>query len=151
MSDTESNPNIRTAVRYHQAVSRFAGPEELASFFHPEAVHTQLPNALFPNGTLRRLPELLAASQRAPKLLSHQDFEVINVVASGSQVAIEATWSGTLAVALGELPAGHVMGAHIATFIEFREGKIVAQRNYDCYEPLRSGIASDQPAEGKYA
>jgi ketosteroid isomerase-like protein len=30
---------------------------------------------------------------------------------------------------------GDVMRAHFATFIEFRDGKIVAQRNYDCFEP----------------
>jgi ketosteroid isomerase-like protein len=28
------------------------------------------------------------------------------------------------------------MRAHIAAFLEFRDGKIVAQRNYDCYEPF---------------
>jgi ketosteroid isomerase-like protein len=28
------------------------------------------------------------------------------------------------------------MRAHIAAFLEFRDGRIVAQRNYDCYEPF---------------
>jgi ketosteroid isomerase-like protein len=26
--------------------------------------------------------------------------------------------------------------AHIAAFLDFRDGKIIAQRNYDCYERL---------------
>jgi len=26
--------------------------------------------------------------------------------------------------------------AHIAAFLEFRDGRIIAQRNYDCYELL---------------
>jgi len=33
------------------------------------------------------------------------------------------------------LPAGGTMRAHVAIFLEFRNGKIVAQRHYDCYEP----------------
>lgn len=33
------------------------------------------------------------------------------------------------------LPIGGQMRAHFATFLRFKHGKIVSQRNYDCYEP----------------
>lgn len=149
MSEFHEHPNIRTAVRYHQAVSRFAASEELAAFFHPDAVHTQLPNALFPDGTVRHLPDLITATRQGHKLLAEQHFEVINAVATGAQVALEATWSGTLAVSLGDLSAGQVLRAHIAAFLEFRDGKIIAQRNYDCYERIRPAAPSktDRQAE----
>jgi ketosteroid isomerase-like protein len=149
MSEFHEHPNIRTAVRYHQAVSRFAAGEELAAFLHPDAVHTQLPNALFPDGTVRRLPDLIAAVQQGHKLLTEQDFEVINAVAAGAQVALEVMWSGTLAVPLGDLTAGQVLRAHVAAFLEFRDGKIIAQRNYDCYERLRPAALreTDRQAE----
>jgi ketosteroid isomerase-like protein len=137
MPEFAEHPDVRTAVRYHQAVSRFAPDEELTAFFHPDAVHTQLPNALFPDGTVRRLPDLIAASRQGRSLLADQHFDVINSVASGTQVALEVTWSGTLAEPVGDLAAGQVLRAHIATFLEFRDGKITAQRNYDCYERLR--------------
>lgn len=152
MSEFHEHPNIRTAVRYHQAVSRFAAGEELAAFFHPDAVHTQLPNALFPDGTVRHLPDLIAAVQQGHKLLAEQHFEVINAVAAGAQVALEVTWSGTLAVSLGDLTAGQVLRAHIAAFLEFRDGKIIAQRNYDCYERLRPAAPNEtdrQAEDGK--
>ncbi|MCH6161682.1 nuclear transport factor 2 family protein [Streptomyces marispadix] len=136
MSRFDDHPNVRTALRYHEAVARLAAPEELKQFLHPDMVHAQLPNALFPAGVDRDLTESLAASTQARTLLTGQHFEVINAVASGDQVALEAKWSGTLAVPLGNMPAGHVMRAHIAAFLEFRDGKIIAQRNYDCYEPL---------------
>ncbi|MFJ7044777.1 nuclear transport factor 2 family protein [Streptomyces sp. NPDC101112] len=138
MPEFAEHPDVRTAVRYHQAVSRFAPDEELAAFFHPDAVHTQLPNALFPDGTVRTLPDLIAASRQGRSMLADQHFEVINAVVSGAQVALEVTWSGTLAVPVGDLAAGQVLRAHIATFLEFRDGRITAQRNYDCYERLRS-------------
>lgn len=136
MPQIEEHPDIRTALRYHEAVARLAAPEELKQFLHPDMVHTQLPNALFPDGTVRGLGETLTASQQARTLLSGQRYEVINAVASGDQVALEVTWSGTLAVPFGDQPAGSVLRAHIAAFLEFRDGRIVAQRNYDCYERL---------------
>ncbi len=56
-------------------------------------------------------------------------------MAGANVVALEVLWTGTLAVALGTLPVGGQMRAHFAMFLEFRDGKIVAQRNYDCFEP----------------
>ncbi|WP_304454928.1 nuclear transport factor 2 family protein [Nocardiopsis sp. YSL2] len=131
-----SHPHVRTAVRYHQAVSRFAGPEELSAFLHPESVHTQLPNTLFPDGTVRDVSEVVAAAGQGASMLAHQDFEVRNAVAEGDQVALEVVWSGTLSVPVAGLAAGQVLRAHIAAFLEFRDGRIIAQRNYDCYERL---------------
>ncbi|MDX3695806.1 hypothetical protein PV726_36930 [Streptomyces europaeiscabiei] len=69
----------------HQAVSRFATDEELAAFFDPDAVHTRLPNALCPDGTVRHLPDLIDAAPQGHKLLTEQHFEVINAVAVGGQ------------------------------------------------------------------
>ncbi|MFI2721007.1 nuclear transport factor 2 family protein [Streptomyces collinus] len=90
----------------------------------------------FPAGVVRDLAETLAASAQARTLLTAQHYEVVNAVASCDQVALEVTWSDTPASGFGHLPAGHVIRAHIAAFLEFRDGKIVAQRNYDCYEPF---------------
>ncbi|MDT0448594.1 nuclear transport factor 2 family protein [Streptomyces hesseae] len=134
MPDVPQHPNVETALRYHEAVARFATGEELARFFHEDAVHHELPNALFPEGVVRDLPAILAAAERGRGLLAEQRFEVTGAVAAGDRVALEVVWSGTLGVPLGELPTGHVLRAHIATFLEFRDGRIVSQRNYDCYE-----------------
>ncbi|MGW3990583.1 nuclear transport factor 2 family protein [Streptomyces sp. NPDC004830] len=136
MTQTHQHPHVRTALRYHEAVARLAAPEELAEFLHPDMTHSQLPNALFPAGADRDRAETLAASARARTLLAAQSYDVTNAVVTGDQVALEIRWSGTLATGFGDLPAGHVMRAHIAAFLEFRDGRIIAQRNYDCYEPL---------------
>ncbi|MCI0386859.1 nuclear transport factor 2 family protein [Streptomyces sp. CNQ085] len=143
MPELHEHPNVRTAVRYHRAVSRFAAGEELTAFLHPDTVHTQLPNLLFPDGTVRRLPELVDAVRQGRALLTDQHFEVMDAVAAGDRVALEVTWSGTLAVPLGDLAAGQVLRAHVAAFLEFRDGKIIAQRNYDCYERLRPAASGE--------
>lgn len=141
MRQFDAPPNVRAALRYHVAVARMATPEELKQFLHPDMVHAQLPNALFPAGVNRDLAQTLAASTQARTLLAGQHYEVINSVASGDQVALEVKWSGTLAAPFRDLPAGHVMRAHIAAFLEFQDGRIIAQRNYDCYEPLAQGLS----------
>lgn len=136
MSRSEEELNTKIAHRYHEAVARGIAGEELARFFTPDVIHRELPNALFPDGAVRDLAAILEAAGSGQKVLSDQHFEVINAVAAGDQVALEVVWSGTLAVPFGALPSGHVLRAHIATFLEIREGRIAGQRNYDCYERL---------------
>ncbi|WP_106399731.1 nuclear transport factor 2 family protein [Actinocorallia populi] len=128
--------NIERAVAYHEAVGRGATGAELAAFFTPDAVHRELPNALFPDGAVRDLDGVLRGAEAGRERMSGQTFEVLNAVGAGDTVALEVRWTGVLARPAGGLPAGHVIRAHIATFLEFRGGLIAEQRNYDCYEPL---------------
>jgi ketosteroid isomerase-like protein len=62
--------------------------------------------------------------------------DVIHLVATGDEVAAEIRWSARLTAAVGALPAGGIMRAHLAMFLTWRDGKIVSQRNYDCFEPF---------------
>jgi ketosteroid isomerase-like protein len=75
------------------------------------------------------------AGKRGKRVMARQHYEVLNVVASGAHVALEACWTGTLAVPVGALPAGCEMRARFAMFFEFKDGKIWRLRNYDCFEP----------------
>lgn len=133
-SDEHVARNIDLAVRYHRAVSDGATGPALAAFLAPGFVHHELPNALVPGGAVNGLTGVLAAAERGRSVLAEQTFDVLNAVAAGDHVALEVVWTGTLAVPYGDLPAGHVLRAHIATFLEIRDGRIAAQRNYDCYE-----------------
>jgi ketosteroid isomerase-like protein len=110
--------------------------DALAAYFTPDAVHRELPNLLFPQGMTRDVAGLEEAAEAGQGKMASQTYEVRNAVEAGDTVALEVLWTGTLAVDLGTLPAGHVMRAHIATFLDFRDGRIAGQRNYDCYEPL---------------
>ena len=133
MSTEQSN--LDAARRYLAALERGVEDTELAAFFAPDVVQEEFPNRLVPAVARRDLGDLIEAARRGKQVLSAQKFEVRRAVADGDRVALEVLWTGTLAMALGSLPAGGTMRAHFAVFLDFRRGKIAAQRNYDCFEP----------------
>jgi ketosteroid isomerase-like protein len=59
----------------------------------------------------------------------------VSEIAQDGRLAVEARWTGVLAVALGTLAAGTEMKASFAMFFHFRDGRIAMQRNYDCFDP----------------
>jgi len=128
--------NIETARRYLQALESGASGERLAAFFHPDVIQQEFPNRLVPQGKTMNLRELHESAERGQKVLESQRYEVHTAVADGDQVALELEWTGTLKIALGTLPAGATMRARCATFLTFREGRILSQHSYDCFEPF---------------
>lgn len=75
------------------------------------------------------------AFEKGRKLLSSQTYEIKNSVVDGDRITIEVLWTGTLAMPLSDLAAGSQMRAYSAMFFQFNDGKIISQRNYDCFEP----------------
>jgi len=107
----------------------------IASLFSPDAVLEQLPNRIYPNGIRSEVSRMAEAFEKGRKLLSSQSYEIKGAVADGDRLSIEVLWTGTLALAFGSLSVGSQMRAHSAMFFQFQDGKIVSQRNYDCFEP----------------
>jgi len=130
-----SEDNLAIARRYIAALSSGAGADEVSQFYAQDVVQEEFPNRLLPNGATRDLAALKHARVRGQALLSAETFEVLGVVAIGSQVAMELRWSGTIGSNVGPFTAGQVLRARFAIFLEFRDGRIVRQRNYDCFEP----------------
>jgi ketosteroid isomerase-like protein len=128
--------NLEIVRKYLAAIEAGAPHEALAAFFAPDVVQEEFPNRFVPDGARRDLAGLLAASERGRKVIRSQRYEILNALESGSTVALEVHWTGTLAVPVGTLPAGGDMRARFAVFIEVRDGKIFRQRNYDCFEPF---------------
>jgi ketosteroid isomerase-like protein len=64
-----------------------------------------------------------------------QRYHITHTLAQDDAVAVEAVWTGTLAVAMGSLAEGAEMKAHFAMFFVMANGKIQVQRNYDCFSP----------------
>ncbi len=132
---TGTTDRLDIVRRYLEAIERGAVGDELAAFYTADVVQEELPSRMAPRGARRDLAAILKGAEQGQALLSSQRFETLSAVASADRVALEARWTGTLAVPLGTLAAGAQMTAHLAIFIEFRGDRIAAQRNYDCYEP----------------
>ena len=116
------------------AISAGAGPEVIAGFYAPGAVQIEYPNRLLPQGATRDRAALQAAAAAGAKVVASQGFEIVSLTEAGSFVALEAVWTGVLAVPVGSLAAGDRMTAHFAQFFEFDGDLILRQRNYDCFD-----------------
>lgn len=134
-STSTAETNLEIAKRYLATIEQGAAPEALAAIFHPDVVQEEFPNRLIPNGARRNLADLLEASRRGKNVMCRQSYEVVNSVSEGDRVSLEVLWTGVLAVPYGSIPVGGEMRAHFAVFLDFRDGKIVGQRNYDCFDP----------------
>lgn len=127
--------NLRIAKEYIATLSSNAGAEQLDSFFSPDVVQEEFPNRLMPNGATRDLAAMKQGRARGRALLAAEHFELINAVADCDQVVLEVIWTGTVREARGPFVAGQKLRARFAVFMEFRDGRIVRQRNYDCFDP----------------
>ena len=123
------------AKTYLAALEAGATGDALVAFFTDDVVQEEFPNRLVPAGARRDLAALLDGAVRGQKVMRAQRFELLTAVENGDTVALEVQWTGTVAVALGSLPAGGQMRARFAVFLEFRGDKIARQRNYDCFDP----------------
>lgn len=126
--------NLEIARNYLQALERRETGAALGSFFAPDVVFEEFPNRLTPLGKKRDLAESLAGAENGKKTMSRQIYKITHEIAAGDQVTLEVEWLGKLAIPFGSIPFGGQMKAFFAMFMEFRDGKIVRQRNYDCFE-----------------
>ncbi len=94
-----------------------------------------VPNRLSPIGVHRDLKALLDSAKKGKKTLRAQKYDILNSIVDGDSVALEVFWSGYLAAPVDTLPADSEMRAHLSIWLEFKDGKICRQHNYDCFDP----------------
>jgi len=126
--------NLEIARNYLKAIEHGETGAGLSQFFAPDVIFEVFPNLVAPHGHRRDLAAALAGAERGKKLMARQVYKITSEIAAGDRVALEVEWVGTLAVPFGTLPAGRQMKAKFGMFLEFRDGRIIRQRNYDCYE-----------------
>jgi ketosteroid isomerase-like protein len=126
--------NLDKARRYLKAIET-GDATYVLSLFCPEAVLEQLPNRIYPQGLRSNVSQVPEAFAKGRQIFSRQTYEITNAAETDNIVALEVLWTGTLAIPFGTLSAGSQMRCHSAMVLEFRDGKIVAQRNYDCFDP----------------
>ena len=120
----------------YAAIAAGATGEALAIFWHPDAEQIEYPSVMRPNGHRRSLAEMLEGSDLGLKVIRDQHYDVHTVIPHGDHVAVQLTWGATVAADLGAVAAGTPLVAHVGAFYVFRDGVILRQSTYDCYEPL---------------
>ncbi len=124
------------AAEFIRTLETRQSADELLRFYDANIEQMEFPNAITKQTAVRNLNDLQEASARGQKILQKEKYDIVKSYTIGNTVIIEAIWTGTLAIPLGNIPIGGEMKAYFAQFYEFQDGKIVKQRNYDCFEPF---------------
>lgn len=130
-----SSENLEVIRSYLDDLASGVTGDGLAAYFTPDAVQVEYPNRLNPSGGKSDLATLLVRAEQGQRILRQQSYKITSELVQGDQIAIEAEWTGVLAIAIGTLAPGAQMKAHFAMFFGLKNGKIHSQRNYDCFQP----------------
>jgi len=125
-------------LRMYAAISAGASGDDLAAYFHPNARQIEYPSLMRPHGHRRGLAEMREGAAIGAKIISDQHYEVHTLVEDGDRLAVQFTWTATVATDLGAIRAGTALVSHVAAFYVFRDGLVLEQSSYDCYEPIAS-------------
>jgi len=131
-ADGESEAIVR---RYLSLIAAGGPTSAVAALLHPEMQQIEYAHALDPVTRTRDRDAVLAGLDAGARTMASQTYGAPVLSVAGDTVTAEFDWSGTTAIALGPWPRGTQLSARICAIIRLREGRIVAQRNYDCYRP----------------
>lgn len=126
--------NLDIVNEFLKAISDGKSGNELKRFYDEDVIQIEFPNLLTGKIIERNLNDILEASVRGKQVISNQNYEIIKSYVVDDNVIIEAIWTGVLAIPVGKLAAGDEMKAYFSQIFEFKNGKILNQRNYDCFE-----------------
>jgi ketosteroid isomerase-like protein len=130
---TKEDDRVKAARALLAAIERGDGAALLA-LYAENAVQVEHSNRLKPKGDRRAPAKMAEDLERGKLLLAEQRYDVMDVTASGDQVALQVKWTGVLAVPLGGLRPGDAMVCESGIFLRFSGDRIVEQHNYDCFE-----------------
>jgi ketosteroid isomerase-like protein len=125
--------NAAIVREYIEAIETF-DLQAVGRLLHPEVVQIERPNKLYARGQSRGYDKMMADLPRGAKVLRKQSYPITAMHEAGDTVVVETRWEGIVNVPLGALQPGDAMVAHICMVITLRDGRIIRQVNYDCYE-----------------
>ena len=134
--------NLELGLRYIELVGNpSTKPEDLKTVFDESLVWREMPNQFAPSGRVSDYATALASFGKGREYLPEQTYTLRHAIASEDTVALEISWAGEVAKSIGPFPAGTRLSAQLAIFLRFRDGKIVSQTDYPCYEPMAGSEA----------
>jgi ketosteroid isomerase-like protein len=123
------------AARYFRALEESDRPA-LEALLDERIRMETLPNRIAPSGAVTDGAGMLADFDKGKQAVRTQTYSIESAVVEGDRVALQVLWTATVGRAIGSLKPGDTMRAHFAVFLDFRDGRIVSQRNYDCFDPF---------------
>lgn len=133
-----SQSPIAVARRLYAALEAGTHGEDLRALFTADAVVVERPNLLKPAGARTPLEEVVKAASAGASFLASQSYAVHSAIEQGSLAVLRLTWTGELARDVGPFHQGQKLTAHIAQFVETRDGLVAHLETYDCYEPFEA-------------
>ncbi|HRH64709.1 MAG TPA: nuclear transport factor 2 family protein [Bacteroidia bacterium] len=106
---------------------------ELANYFSPAVRQIEYPNMLNVHGGISDIKTIMDRADKGKQIVASQSYDIQREFVSGNTVIFEVVWRGVFTLPVGKTPAGEEIKAFFALFMEFENGKIVVQRNYDCF------------------
>lgn len=108
----------------------------LDELFDSRVEQIEWPNLFKPQGDRRSLEQMKSGVAKAKLMLSSQSYEISREVSVDNCVVLELIWRGSSKIEHPPLSVGQELQAHCVAVFDFADGKIVAVRNYDCFDPL---------------
>jgi ketosteroid isomerase-like protein len=127
---------LQIARDLHRALEAGKSGAELRALFTDDAKTIEHPNLIKPGGGVATLDQMLLASETGAQLLARQTYATQHESEHGSLAICRLVWTGVIGRSVGPFREGQVLTAHIAQFIETRDGRIASIETFDCYEPF---------------
>lgn len=127
---------LAIAKQHLQAISEGKAGQELAPYYAPAIQQIEYPNALNPNGGTSDFQTLIERSEKGKQIIVRQTYDIQKEYVAGNTVILEVIWKAVLSIPIGKTPPGEELKANFALFLEFENGQIINQRNYDCFAPF---------------
>jgi len=124
--------HVRKIRELFEALERF-DRDAVAALYAEDVEQVEMPNRLKPEGDRRGRAQMLSDLERSKTILRSQKYDMKNAVGAGSLVMVEYEWTGVLAISMGPRAPGDTLRGNCAVSLEFCDGLIVRQRNYDCF------------------
>jgi ketosteroid isomerase-like protein len=132
VSDVES-----IVRRYYGVVADLSSDaDDLQPLLAHDLRVTEHPNAISPSGGVRNREATIQGFLAGKNLLREQSFDVHEIVVAGDRAAVRLTWHGVVGIDAGPFVAGPELVAEIASFLTVRDGQVVEQETFDCYQPF---------------
>lgn len=131
----QDRDNLKIAKTFLRAVESM-DDSVLDELFDSRVEQIEWPNLFKPQGDRRNLDQMKSGIAQAKAILSGQSYEISREMSVDECVVLELVWRGTSKIEHPPLTVGQELQAHCVAVFDFADGRIVALRNYDCFDSL---------------